>query len=985
MAGTTELADEEVGRSPLERRTDTSSRRSQLAQLLGLVALTAALVGALGPAKEIRTKYSWPPATLPSGTPSRAWYSPLLLIRHRTESLSASVPCSLPPALADAEQPVTVLATSRFPEQNSGLAVARSGSELVVKVGRDVLARADLSDGRAGKACAYQLRVQGDRWSLEGGPDGIGVGGRLGAVPVVFGLFSSLDLSQGLSPSVEVTTAVHATESRLRQSLAWTVAVLCISAALLLVALERRPRPWRTVRDSAARAAVNAHPADAVVALILLGWWVVSPSFHDDGWVIARERMFAPSGGFASYYNAFGTNYPNDYWLEWAQHWLLQSSSSLLLLRVPALLCLGTTWVLCRWILARLLDSSARENGAALWALTSTFLLGSLAWGMTLRPEPVSALFVTAVMACTVRFVEKGTAAPLALAAVLLPLAFTAHHAALVGLAPLLVVSPSVLRWARSRLATASTIAAASIALLAVLLFLGSDLEQRRADARTLARFTGVSWRSEPLRYASLADFPFATPVRRATVALMLLAVLAFVLRRRRDRAWSLPDLPAASLGVALLLLVLTPSKFPWHFGALLGVAAIAVAAETARLRAERPASGRWVAKPLIVLGAAITAVSWSWSPRTAWSTLDLRTLDWTPAFEDLLPLSTLGILVPLVVLLGAVLVARGNRTTRAFDAPWSVASWIAPIVAAPLLVFTVAVFAVDALKTSSWTLTRQNLGAVRGDVGCGLADDLLVPDRQSFRAVSSFESRRARPLPAWVPAAPLDGLPRFALGPTGQGLGRSPWFDIRDRPRFGLFISGTAVSTDRLILEWGRRMRGERVERVASDEVAHAFASEAGAVLPWRFLAAGELPAPPRGMIAVRVALLSDGPSSAGVAVTAPVVYTTERLAEVLARPGARPLIFPNLVTYFPCAHLARLHGGAAEVPSQILVPTNVASPVREPDSSPFAGVLDLYRLERMPLADSRRPTSDFVVFDVVDRIPGATIAPAVQETIAS
>ena len=46
---------------------------------------------------------------------------------------------------------------------------------------------------------------------------------------------------------------------------------------------------------------------------------------------------------------------------------------------------------------------------------------------MTLRPEPLTALLVASVLLCTIRFVERSTAAPLAVAAILVPLAVTAH------------------------------------------------------------------------------------------------------------------------------------------------------------------------------------------------------------------------------------------------------------------------------------------------------------------------------------------------------------------------------------------------------------------------------------------------------------------------------------------------------------------------------------------------------------------------------
>ena len=90
-----------------------------------------------------------------------------------------------------------------------------------------------------------------------------------------------------------------------------------------------------------------------------------------------------------------------------------------------------------------------------------------------------------------------------------------------------------------------------------------------------------------------------------------------------------------------------------------------------------------------------------------------------------------------------------------------------------------------------------------------------------------------------------------------------------------------------------------------------------------------------------------------------------------------SRPLVLPNLVTYLPCVELPRLGGGIAEPPSHIVTPADAPSPVREPDSSPFAGVLDLYELERLPLADSANPPRDIAVFRVDREIPGAMQAP--------
>ena len=124
---------------------------------------------------------------------------------------------------------------------------------------------------------------------------------------------------------------------------------------------------------------------------------------------------------------------------------------------------------------------------------------------------------------------------------------------------------------------------------------------------------SGHPWAEEILRYALLTDMP---PLRRAAVALIALALLAFVVRRRERQP--LLDLPSTSLAVGLVLLVATPSKLPWHFGALLGIAAVAVAAETARLREESRSGGSKL-KALAAIGAAMLAIGWSWSAGRSW------------------------------------------------------------------------------------------------------------------------------------------------------------------------------------------------------------------------------------------------------------------------------------------------------------------------------------------------------------------------------
>ena len=662
------------------------------ALVLAAVSLVAAVVGALGPAEAVRTTYSWPPPQVPAETPARLWYAPLLLIRQKPETLTVRIPCSVPSALPAADEPTIVIATARNPETSGGLSVTHAGDLFAVRVGASDVAELKAPTGATTDAsCAYRLRFGRGHWTIHGGPDAVSLDGTVDPMPVVFGLFSGLDIRSPAAPTIDVTTAVHDTRTTAGQTIAWIIAVGCLIAVLALLASPRSLGRVRSgLRTGFEGAALHAHLADAVVVLSLVGWWVIAPVIWDDGWVVARERTFSASGGFSTYYDVFGVNLPLDYWVEWLHHWVAERTSDVPLLRLHALVALAVTWALCRWAFARVTTTSRPRWDPAVWALASAFLVVAFAWDMTIRPEPVTALLATAVMACAVGFAVRETVTPLAIAALLVPLALTAHHTGIVALAPVLALSPRLVRWARARLATACALVTASISWALFLGFVGSDVRHRLADARTTSTYGITStWRDELHRYVMVDTFPWATPLRRATVALIGLALLAFVSRRRT--AYRLLDVPATMFAVALVLFVVTPSKLPWHFGALAGLLALAVAAEVARLRDEAAQSQGWSLRPSLVVAAVVGAAAWSWSPRLPSNPLDLRTLSWDSGVDAGLPFSSLAMVLPALVLLGATIVGtkRGHRLGGP-RAPWAAAVWATPMLAVPLLAFTV-------------------------------------------------------------------------------------------------------------------------------------------------------------------------------------------------------------------------------------------------------------------------------------------------------
>ena len=331
---------------------------------------------------------------------------------------------------------------------------------------------------------------------------------------------------------------------------------------------------------------------------------------------------------------------------------------------------------------------------------------------------------------------------------------------------------------------------------------MGSDVGHRVSDAQASSNF-GItsSWRDEPSRYVNVNGFPWATPLRRASVALIGLALLAFVTRRRSGGR--LLDLPATMLGVALVLFVVTPSKVAWHFGALAGLLALAVAAEVARLRDEGFGARSWQLRPYLVVGAVVAAAAWAWVPRYPSNPVDLRSLTWDPGVDAAIPFTKLAIALPAIVL-GAAMLAGLRRGARvAFSAiPWRVAWWTAPMLAGPLILFTLVVLSRDLQRTDGWTLTRQNLGSIVGRSGCGLGDDATAASWSTARSLPFIGGEGTAEPGDWVPIAPVSGLPRFEPSVGSP----TPWYRLPADGRVGLFVAGSGVTGDQVAFEWGLR-----------------------------------------------------------------------------------------------------------------------------------------------------------------------------------
>ena len=339
----------------MSRRLD--DHRIAAAFLLGLGALAAAAIAALGPAVPERAVYTWPPAQLPEAQPTRTWFTPLLLARHSAESFDARIPCGEPTTtLGGAGERVVLLATARDVAANHALGVtwSRATGVTSVRVGRNVLGRVPAG---APASCRLVVHLGGARWSIRL-PDGSSRQGAFAYPPRILGLVTELDLAARPALTVTVHPYPQDTHPSARQTVLRWLTALLLAGALTLVF-----QPWRWPWRRALRHRVGRPTAQDGVALgVTAVWWVLAPLQDDDGWVRARQTNSLVSGGFSNYYEHWGADLPLATWYEWLQHFVMTGTDSLAVHRLPSVGLVVATWFVARWCLV---DLTGRRPGRA--------------------------------------------------------------------------------------------------------------------------------------------------------------------------------------------------------------------------------------------------------------------------------------------------------------------------------------------------------------------------------------------------------------------------------------------------------------------------------------------------------------------------------------------------------------------------------------------------------------------------------------------
>jgi hypothetical protein len=571
-----------------------------------------------------------------------------------------------------------------------------------------------------------------------------------------------------------------------------------------------------------------------------------------------------------------------------------------------------------------------------------------------------------------------------------------------IAFAPLLVALPTLWRWTRGRDVTGAiallTVGLIAAVVLVLLVTADTDFTLWRQNQQLFATndLNALTWRDELTRYQLLLDAStiWGSVVRRASAVFGLVAVALFVTRPTRHRDVAL-DLPVMSLMVGVVLMALTPSKWPWQLGALGGFAALAAAAELGRLGLEPVGGESRNRRSLLVLGLTLVASAVAWRGGAFFGDFAVLEVDFGRGGSRFLGID-LSSPAPWLVLAAGTLVAgvviaacRRRLAVRPMLDSWlaSAGIWAVPVTVGVVVAATLGLFVTDAFASSpGWSLPRQNYDDLTGRT-CGLADDVGVADPTSSTPLAvdptPAETAQTGMLPAAAagsrveltaagsPTSPpgVDLDPRWGSRITGDqdtGVFFSAWFTLGsdtttqriDRPGVAIFTAGKPSSSgNTLVAQFGRRdgqtIRTLDVERVA---VPDSDATWQPAALT-----------PPRRADRVRIVAVDAASSPGGwLAFSAPRRVDYESLATVLAERPMTSLIGPAVRFYFPCARNPRIERGVAQVPDLL------ATGVTDSDAglwpqSPTAAALDLYGSQRLLV----RTTNGIVARELhVDRI---------------
>ena len=1009
--------------------------RARLVLAVGLLSALAALAFPFAPVRQPEVTYTWTPV---DGTAVA-----LPLMPYQPVELTATIGCAaarsgglllatVPPHPDPSALPLDGL---RLVGTSAGVQVTSAGVEL---------GTVPLPPG----GCTLALRS--DAAATVVTLDGTPVLSHTGDVrPDVAGIFT--DLPRGSTTgnaaalSLTADTRFATTPSLLKIALAvgclmglGVLFALLWSADRALPRVQLLPRGWWRPR-----------PVDAVVSALLGVWWVIGSGTVDDGYIAGIVRGRGDNGFVGNVYRWLNAPEAPFGWFYEPYHWWSTISAATPWMRLPSTLLGLLCWFLVSRLLLPRLGRVGRLRGTP-WVAALAFGTWWVPLDLGLRPEPWVAVGTVLTFLAVERAVATRRVLPLAAALTVAGATAAVTPGGVMAAAPVLAAAVPLLRGLRARtdlhlsgrLRAAPLVAALVAAGASALLLMAAD--QGAAALAEAVRVRGrigggLPWYEEFERYALLltpGDVQGATGRRAAVLGTMLaVAGLARVLagRERSGVAAGPARRLLVTLGLSAVAMMISPTKWTQHFGALTGLGAAVLAlglvvfGRRALAALRDPATARrrriaGLAGATVVCGLVLAGQN-MWPFVSGWYTPTFSTV---PPQVRTVPVATIvlaaGGAVVIVLLAWSVWRrsaegALGSHAGRNAELAYQnaglacgnaeladgqvhpgtrVARWCTrvprsclcriPAPATPVAVVLAAVLVLQVLSLAriatahrdGYTPAADALATVRGDP-CGLQSALQV-ETDPAAGVLAVAPQPAPvpgvvPAPALPPAVPAEAdmggatLPGIAVA----GTGATSWFTLDGRQRAGtLPVVVTVTGTPRP----GDVLNAEFARGAVVLATVPLAGTADGTPTDRRLLA-------PPGTDTVRLAVAADATGAAVVSLPRAPVLTP--MTQVLPR-GTRALLDWPVAFVFPCLDPEPLPPGIASLPQW-----RVAPPADDPSAEitytpglggPFAGPRLLVTQRRMPTYLHDDPVRDGVQLYRWEPVePMRTVTPTVRD----
>jgi hypothetical protein len=526
---------------------------------------------------------------------------------------------------------------------------------------------------------------------------------------------------------------------------------------------------------------------DLAFTVLLVFWALVGPVYLDDGWVTLTSRLSTSWNNYFSVFQVWDARVPIGVPQYLAYHLISGVSQNLIVLRLIPVLVIFVGWRCVRSIMSQLLWSKRPAQPIYIFIVYSSF---AMSWLMTIRPEPFVSTLSLLSLHHVLRFQRQRVEFHLLTACIYSGLALGVHTSGAVALTPLfyglwLVLNDPKMNWPKR-----ASITIQSICVLVFLglssVFIATDFFSWQADGSLFEKAIGqLGFGDETQRYKMVSSlFPYDTMLRRLYLFLFGLCALLSILPLNRRR---FPLGLLLTFGSAAFLLV-TPTKWPWHFGSTVGLLSIALLLLISEMSRFKPWS--------IILGCffAFAAVFNITKSPEGWGMFfpNSPKSEVFAIFEDILrnPWVATGAVVVLALSSIAVPWEFLRRDIFALLV-------LTPSVFASLLPLSFGVRDLGAPNS----IASMNLSAIRHQSHCGLGSSILTPDLST-----------ASPLEVMIPGStyPLEtsggNLEQYVSPTVESEFLITPWMRLSDLSNFVVLpISGDVTDASPLEIQFSQ------------------------------------------------------------------------------------------------------------------------------------------------------------------------------------